>query len=90
MPVDVDWKLIIRDGDAKWTEVAKKVINAIVDYASKTNEFRTVRIGGHEEVDTLPGFYIMFPGLDDQDRIAYERNENVFTFECLYACTGKG
>lgn len=89
MPVDIDWKLVVRDGDAKWTEVTKKVINAIVDYASKSNKFRTVRIGSHEEIDALPGFYILFPGLDDQDRIAYERNENTFMFECLYACTGK-
>lgn len=85
----VDFKLIVNDDDSKWTEVTKKVINAIIDYASKTGKFSTVRIGGHAEVDDLPGFYITFPGLDEQGRIAFQRVQDVYTFECTYAVKGE-
>jgi hypothetical protein len=85
----IDTKLTVRSSDTKWTEVAKKVINAIMDYASKTNKFRTVRIGEHSEVDTLPGFYIIFPGLDTENRIAYERKKALFAFQGLLAVKGE-
>jgi hypothetical protein len=83
-----DFKLTNRPTDKKWTEVAKKSINAIIDYASKTNKFSTVRIGEWAEVDELPGFYITFPGLDSQGRIAFVRTGHVYTFDCKYAVKG--
>jgi len=82
-------KLTVKGDDKKWTEVAKKVINAIMDYASKTGKFRTVRIGGHEVVDALPGFYIVFPNLDEQGRIAFHRTGHLFTFNCMYVMKGE-
>jgi len=84
-----DEKLVVNSDDKKWTEVTKKIINAIMDYASKTNKFSTVRIGGHAEVDELPGFYIVFPGLDDQNRIAFQRVGDVYEFNCLYTVKGE-
>lgn len=81
--LSIHQKLTVRDNDSKWTENAKKIINAIMDYASKTNKFRTVRIGEHAEVDNCPGFYITFPDLDSQDRLAYSRSDNTFSLVCL-------
>jgi len=85
----IDTKLTVRESDSKWTEVSKKVINAIMDYASKTKKFRTVRIGEHAEVDTLPGFYLIFPSLDTEDQIAYSRKKATFTFQGLLAHKGE-
>lgn len=87
---EIDYKLVVNDTDCKWTEVTKKIINGILDYASKTNEFRTVRIGENTEIDNLPGFYIIFPGLDKQGQIAYNRVENLYNFDCLYTIKGSG
>lgn len=87
--LNIDQKLTVKDSDTKWAEVAKKVINAIMDYASKTNKFRTVRIGEHTEIDELPGFYIIFPGLDTEKQIAYERKEATFAFKGLLTVKGE-
>ena len=84
----IDYKLVVNDTDTKWTEVTKKIINGIMDYASKTEKFRTVRIGENTEIDNLPGFYIIFPGLDRQGQISYNRTTNLYSLDCLYTVKG--
>lgn len=86
----IDFKLRIKaETDSNWTIVAKRVINAIIDYAKSTKKFSTIRVGEWAERDDMPGFYIIFPELDVQDQVAFTRTEHTFTFECAYTCRGK-
>jgi len=91
----IDYKLMVKTKDAKWTKLAKRVINGVMDYAVQVNKsdgspnFRAIKIGEWEERDSFPGFYIIFPQFDTQAQAQYHRRDQIFSFECTITAKGK-
>ena len=91
----IDWKLQVKTLDTKWTKLAKRVINGLMDYAAEMNKsdscprIRTIKIGDWAEVDAFPGFYITFAEYNAQAQAAYHRRDQIFSLRCKFTCKGE-